>query len=111
MWRVRRPVGRLATISAVLVAFSACAGQAGASSGIKLTISPARITPGHSVTIYTTPRLRCNLTLTLAGKKFTHAMPYGWIKVTMPPKDAPGRVPLRVVCGRSVATGAFTDAK
>ncbi len=111
MQRVTRSVGRLAAVpAAVLLAFSACAGPAGASA-IKLTISPARITPGHSVTISTTPRLACTLTLTIAGKKYSHPMPSGWIKVAMPARDVPGRVPVRVVCGGSVATGAFTVAK
>jgi hypothetical protein len=112
MRRVTRSLGRLAAIpAAVLLAFGACAGQAGASSAIKLAISPARITPGHSVTISTTPRLACTLTLTIAGRKYSHPMPSGWIKVAMPARDVPGRVPVRVVCGGSVATGAFTVAK
>ena len=106
-----RSVGRLAAISAILVALGVCAAQAGASSAIKLTITPARIAPGGSVTIFTTPRMSCSLTITFAGRKFTHAMPSGWIKVKMPPKDAPGRIPVRVACGSSIATGAFTVKK
>jgi hypothetical protein len=94
----RRWLARFALVPAVLVAFSACA-------------APARIAPGKSVTVYTTPRLSCSLTLTIAGRKFTHSMRYGWIKITMPARDVPGRVPVRVSCGSSVATGAFTVAR
>jgi hypothetical protein len=50
----------------------------------------------------------CSITLTIAGKRFSHAMPYGYIKITMPRSDMPGRVPVRVTCAGQVATAAFT---
>jgi hypothetical protein len=66
------------------------------------------VAPGGSVTITTTPRMPCSIMLTIAGKRFSHGMPDGFIKITMPRNDKPGRIPVRVTCAGQVATGAFT---
>jgi hypothetical protein len=63
------------------------------------------------VTISTTPRLSCTLTLTIAKKPFRHAMPHGWIQIKMPRKDMPGRVPVKVSCAGQTVSGAFTVKK
>jgi hypothetical protein len=94
-----------------MAALAASAGLASASSGFKLSIAPAHVKPGGSVTISTTPRESCRLTITLAQKPFRHAMANGWTKVAMPPKAILGRVPVKVNCGGHVETGSFTVSK
>lgn len=84
------------------------AGLAGASESFHLTVSPSHLSPGGKVTIYTTPRLRCRITLSVAGRRFSHEMRYGWIQITMPRGDVPGRVPVRVGCDGRVVKSAFT---
>ncbi len=94
-----------------LVGFGSVAGMAGASSGFQLTVSPKRVAPGGTVTVSTTPRMSCTVTLTIAGRKFSHAMRYGTLQIKMPRQDVSGRVPVKVACSGQVATGAFTVAK
>lgn len=98
-------------MSAACIGLGATAGLAGASSGFKLTVAPKRVAPGGKVTVFTTPRLRCSITLTIAGRHFSHTMPYGWVQIQMPRKDVPGRVPVRVSCAGSRVMGSFTVAK
>ncbi len=102
---------RLTVAALTVVGVGASAGIAGASSGFQLSVSPARVAPGGKVTITTTPRLACTLTVSIAKKSFSHAMPFGWIQITMPRKDVPGRVPVKVNCAGQVATGSFTVKK
>ena len=102
---------RLAVVAVTAAGVGATAGVAGASSGIQLSISPARIHAGGTVTISTTPRQACKLTLSIAKKPFSHAMPYGWIQIKMPRKDIPGRVPVKVTCAGRTVSGAFTVTK
>jgi hypothetical protein len=59
------------------------------------------------VTITTPPRLRCTLTLTIAGRHYSHLMPYGWIRIKMPANFRAGRVPLSVNCGGQTARSGF----
>jgi hypothetical protein len=101
----------LAVMAVSMVGFGALAGLAGASSGFQLTVSPTRVAPGGTVTISTTPRMSCSLTLTIAGRKFSHAMRFGTLRVKMPRQDVPGRVPVKVACAGHIATGSFTVAK
>jgi hypothetical protein len=97
-------------MSAALVGLGAASGLAGAS-GYKITVSPKRVAPGGKVTVFTTPRMHCSITLTIAGKHFSHNMPYGWVQIKMPRRDVPGRVPVRVSCAGSRVTGSFTVAR
>lgn len=99
---------RLTVVAVTVISIGASAGVAGASSGFQLSISPTRIAPGRTVTISTTPRQACTLTISIAKKLFSHAMPHGWIQVMIPRKDVPGRVPVKVNCAGRVETGAFT---
>jgi hypothetical protein len=101
----------LAVLTVAVAASCVFAGLASASSGYQLTISPTHVAPGGTVTISTTPRLSCKLTVTIAKRPFSHAMANGWIQITMPRKDVPGRVPVKVNCAGHVATGAFTVSK
>lgn len=97
------------TVGAVtLLGAGASAGAAVASSGFQLSVSPARVAPGGTVTISTTPRQACTLTLVIAKKPFTHAMRFGWTQVKIPRTDGAGRVSVKVSCGGHVATGSFT---
>ena len=102
---------RLAVGAVTVISVGASAGVAGASSGFQLSVSPTRVAPGGSVTISTTPRQACTLHMTIAGKRFSHAMPFGWIRVKMPRQDLPGRVPVKVTCAGGTASGAFTVAR
>ena len=102
---------RLTVVAVTVVGIGASAGVAGASSAFQLSVSPARIAPGGTVTISTTPRLACTLKLTIAMKPFVHAMPHGWIQVKMPRRDMPGRVPVKVTCAGQTVTSAFTVKK
>jgi hypothetical protein len=114
MWRwvLSRALGRwLAVLTVAVAALCVSAGLASASSGFQLSVSRTHVAPGGTVTITTTPRLACTLTVTIAKKPFSHAMPYGWIQVKMPRKDAPGRVPVKVNCAGHVVTSAFTVSK
>lgn len=99
---------RLLTIVMVMaVAAGASAAAAVASASFRLSVSPARVAPGGTVTISTTPRQACTLTVTIAKKPFTHSMRYGWAKVMIPRRDKAGKVPVKVVCAGRVATGSF----
>ncbi|MGH8229650.1 MAG: hypothetical protein ACREU3_17400 [Steroidobacteraceae bacterium] len=98
---------RLTAVAVTVVAVGASAGVAGASSAFQLSVSPARVARGGTVTITTAPRQACRLTVSIAKKRFSHAMPYGWIQVRIPRKDSPGRVPVKVNCGGHVTHGAF----
>ena len=60
------------------------------------------------MTITTTPSMRCTLTVTVAGRRFSHPMPYGWIQVKMPANFKAGRVPLTVNCGGQTVSSAFS---
>jgi hypothetical protein len=97
----------VAVAAVTVVGIGASAGVAGAASSFQLSISPTRIAPGKTVTISTTPRQACRLTISIAKKPFSHAMPYGWIQVRIPRKDEAGRVPVKVNCGGHVDTGSF----
>lgn len=101
----------LSTLSIAMAAVALQAGAAGASSGFKLSISPSSTTPSKKVVISTMPRLRCTLTVTMAGRRYSHLMPHGWIQITLPRRDILGRVPVSVDCGGTVRTGAFTVHK
>ena len=101
----------LAAVAVSLAALGVVAGLAAASSGFQLTVSPKRVAPGGHVTVSTSPRMSCTLTITVAGKKFSHAMKYGTLEITMSRKDVPGRVPVKVVCAGHTAYSAFTVAK
>lgn len=101
----------LSTLSLAMAAVALQAGSAGASSGFRLSIAPLSTTPSKKVVISTTPRQRCTLTVTMAGRRYNHLMPHGWIQVTLPPRDILGRVPVSVDCGGTVRTGAFTVHK
>ena len=94
-------------MSVALVGLGASTGLAGAS-GYRITVSPKRVAPGGKVTVFTTPQLRCRITVTIAGRHFSHYMPYGWVQIKMPRQDVPGRVPVRVSCAGSSVFGAFT---
>jgi hypothetical protein len=98
---------RLAVGLVTALGCGALAGSAGASAKFQLSISPARVAPGGTVTISTTPRLSCTLTVTIAKKPFSHPMAHGWTQVRLARKDAPGRVPVKVVCSGQVATGSY----
>lgn len=98
---------RLAVAAVTVVGLGACAGGA-AASGFQLSVTPTKLAPGGKVTISTTPRMACTLTLTIAKRSFKHAMPYGWIQVKMPKRDMPGRVPVKVTCGGQSDSSAFT---
>jgi hypothetical protein len=107
-----RALGKwVAVLAVAMAALSVCAGLASASSAFQLSIAPTHLKPGGSVTISTTPRESCTLTITLAKKPFSHPMANGWIKVAMPAKDILGRVPVKVNCGGHVETGSFTVSK
>jgi hypothetical protein len=109
---VSRRLGRcLAVLTVATAALCVSVGLASASSGFQLSISPARIAPGGTVTISTTPRQACTLTLSIAKKPFSHAMRSGWIQIKMPPKDVPGRVPVKVTCAGHTVAGSFTVKK
>lgn len=99
---------RLAVAAVTVVGVGASAAAAGASSGFQLSISPARIAPGGTVTISTTPRLSCKLTVTIDKRQFSHAMANGWTQIKMPRSDGPGRVPVKVTCAGQTKTGSFT---
>lgn len=86
---------------------AACAGTALAS-GFQVKLSSTRVAPGARVTVTTTPSLRCKLTLTIAGRRFTHVMPYGWIQIKMPANFRAGRVPVSVSCGGQTVSRSFT---
>ena len=60
------------------------------------------------MTISTTPRAACTLTLTIAMKQFRHAMPTGWIQVKLPKGDVPGKVPVKVTCGGTTVSSSYT---
>jgi hypothetical protein len=101
----------LAVLTVAIAGLGVFAGLASASSGFQLSISPAHVKPGGTVTISTTPRAACTLKLTIAKRPFSHAMTDGWIQVKMPSKDVPGRVPVKVTCGGRAVSGAFTVSK
>lgn len=98
-------------VAVTVVGVGASAGVAGASSGFQLSITPAHVHPGGTVTISTTPRMACSLKLTIAKKPFTHSMASGWIQIKMPRRDAPGRVPVKVTCSGHSVSGSFTVKK
>jgi hypothetical protein len=98
-------------VTVALAALGVFAGLASASSGFKLSISPAHVRPGGTVTISTTPRMPCTLKLSIAKKPFSHAMTDGWIQVKMPHGDAPGRVPVTVTCSGHRVNGSFSVSK
>lgn len=107
-----RALGRwVAVLTVAMAALGVSAALASASSGFKLSIAPTHLRPGGSVTISTTPRQSCTLTIRILGKPFTHPMADGWVKVAMPPKDVLGRVPVKVDCGGHVESGSFTVSK
>jgi hypothetical protein len=112
---VSRRLGRLGRCLAVLTVAMASlglfAGLASASSSFKLSISPGHVKPGGTVTISTEPRVACTLTVTIAKRPFSHAMPHGWIQITMPRKGDPGRVPVKVSCAGHAETGSFAVSK
>jgi hypothetical protein len=94
---------------ALLLAGLVCAALAGsaAAAGFQLKLSATRLAPGGRVTVTTTPSMRCTLALTIAGRRFSHAMPYGWIRVKMPANFKSGRVPVSVTCGGKTVSSAF----
>ena len=98
---------RLAVFAVTVVAIGCSAGAAMAS-GFSLSVTPTRLAPGGTVTISTTPRAACTLTLTIAKKPFRHAMPSGWIQIKMPKADMPGKVPVKVTCGGTTVASSFT---
>lgn len=99
---------RLAVVAVTVIGVSASAGAALASSSFKLTVSPGHIGRGGTVTIFTTPRMPCRLTVTIAKRPFSHSMKYGWIKVAMPRKDGIGRFPVKVSCAGTSRSSSFT---
>ena len=94
----------------MLLAGILCGASVGsaAAAGFQLKLSATRVAPGARVTITTTPSLRCTLTVTIAGRRFSHTMPYGWIQVRMPANFRAGRVPVTVNCGGQTVSSAFT---
>lgn len=107
-----RALGKWVVVLAVAAAvMCVSAGLASASSGFQLSIAPSHLKPGGSVTISTTPRESCTLTIRILGKPFTHPMPNGWVKVATPAKDVLGKVPVKVNCGGHIDTGSFTVSK
>ena len=66
------------------------------------------MSPGARVTITTTPSLRCTVRLTIAGRRFSHGMPFGWIQIKMPANFKAGRVPVSVSCGGQTVSRSFT---
>jgi hypothetical protein len=82
-------------------------GAAAAAPNFRIAVSPRRIAIGGRVTITTSPRERCMLTVDIARRKFSHLMPYGWIQVTMPRNFHAGRVGLVVSCAGKRAGGSF----
>lgn len=101
----------LAVLTAANVVLGVCAGLASAASGFQLSITPAHLKPGGTVTISTTPREACTLKVTIAKVPFSHAMKAGWVQVKMPAKAAPGRVPVTVTCAGHSVSGSFTVSK
>lgn len=99
---------RLAVIAVTVVGVGASAGAAFAASGFQLTVSPSHIAQGGTVTISTTPRMACTLTITIAKKQFSHAMRFGYMKVAFPRKDGVGRIPVKVTCAGTTESSAFT---
>ena len=83
------------------------AGAAVAAPNFRIAVTPRRIPIGGRVTITTSPRERCILTVDIARRKFSHLMPYGWIQVTMPRNFHAGRVGLVVSCAGKRAGGSF----
>lgn len=98
---------RLIVMAVTVVGLGASAGLASASSGFRLSVTPRKLAPGGKVTISTTPRLVCRLTITIAKKPFSHVMRYGWTQVTIPRSDRAGRVPVKVICGGHAAHSFF----
>ncbi len=98
----------LVVLTAATAVLGVCAGLASAASGFKLSITPAHLKPGGTVTISTTPRAACMLKVTIAKVAFSHAMKDGWTQVKMPAKAAPGRVPVTVTCAGHSVSGSFT---
>ncbi len=83
-------------------------GVAVAAPNFRITVSPRRIATGGRVTITTSPRERCTLTVNIAKRRFSHLMPYGWIQVTMPRNFRAGRVGVMVSCaGQRRSGGTF----
>ena len=99
---------RLAVVAVTVAGVGASAGAAMAGASFKVTVSPSHISRGGTVTILTTPRMSCRLTVTIAKRPFSHEMKYGWIKVHMPGKDGIGRFPVKVTCAGTSQSSAFT---
>ena len=107
-----RGLGRwLAVLTVAMASLGLFAGLASASSSFKLSISPGHVKPGGTVTISTEPRVACTVTVTIAKRPFSHAMPTGYVKIAMPRADDPGRVPVKVTCAGHAETGSFTVSK
>ena len=87
------------------------AASASAAPGYSLSVSPKSVKPGGKVVVQTSPRRSCSLQVTIAGRHFSHSMKYGWVQVTLPRKEVPGRVTVKTNCAGAVATGAFTVTK
>jgi hypothetical protein len=104
---VRRARGALAVL---LLAGAMCAVSVGSASAasFQLKLSSTHVAPGGHVTITTTPSMRCVLRLTIAGRHYSHLMPFGWIRVKMPANFKAGRVPISVGCNGQTVSSAFT---
>lgn len=63
------------------------------------------------MTISTEPRLACTVTVTIAKRPFSHAMPDGYVQIAIPRADDPGRVPVKVDCSGHAETGSFTVSR
>lgn len=99
---------RLAVAAVTVVGVGGCAGAAMASSSFQLSVTPSHVARGGKVTISTTPRMACKLTIKIAKKPFTHEMKYGWTQLALPRADVAGRVPVKVTCAGTTKYSAFT---
>ena len=99
---------RLAIVAVTVVGVVGASAGAAAAAGFQLTVSPRHIAQGGTVTISTTPRMACTLTVTIAKKPFSHAMKFGYLKIAFPRKDGVGRIPVRVTCAGTTEYSAFT---
>ncbi len=87
------------------------AASADAAPGYQLSVAPKTVKRGGKVMVQTTPRRSCELQVTIAGKRFTHSMKYGWVRVKLPGNEATGRAAVKTICAGAVANGSFTITK
>jgi hypothetical protein len=100
-----------ATVLLVLVALLSVAGSTASAKKPKvwyLSVSPAHVAQGGNVAIKTTLHSRCRLTLRFRTYAFHYTMTNGAKLLTIPRNETTGRWRVRVDCGQTYATNAFT---